>query len=360
MQLLNEESKSMKKSWRSIIISPKTSIFEAIRLVEISALQIALVLDENGRLLGTVTDGDVRRGILKGLSMEEPVAKIMFTSPAVASIHDDEEKIFSLMRRKQLGHIPVVDDKGRVVDLKVMMNIIGQQTMDNHVILMAGGSGTRLRPLTNDCPKALLKVGGKFLLETILDSLIASGFHRFYVSINYKAGMIEDFLGNGSKWNVEIDYLREGESLGTAGALSLLPERPKSSFLVMNTDLLTKVDFKKLMDFHTEHKVHATMAVREYDIQVPFGVVKIEGSDLAGIDEKPLHRFFVNAGIYVLEPDILDLVPQNQFFNMTDLFELIILKNLRTTAFPIREYWLDIGEIKDFKKANGEYHKFFG
>lgn len=347
------------KDWKFTLISPKTPILEAIRIVDTSALQIALVVDEDRRLLGTITDGDVRRAILRQISLEEPVEKIMFTSPTVANVQNEREEILSMMYRKELRHIPVVDDAGRVVNLKSLMDMVQPHSRENLVVLMAGGLGTRLRPLTKDCPKPLLKVGSKPILETILENFIDSGFYRFYISVNYKAEMIQSYFGDGSKWGVQIDYLRENKQLGTSGALKLLPECPVEPFIVMNGDLLTKVNFQQLLDFHCEYQAQATMAVREYDFQIPYGVVQVQDNYLAGLDEKPVHRFFVNAGIYVLEPEVLKLIPKNRFFNMTDLFDQLLESNLKATTFPLREYWLDIGQLKDFDQANGEYYQYF-
>lgn len=347
------------KDWKSTLISPRASIVEALKIIDDSSMQIVLVVDENQKLLGTVTDGDVRRAILRKISLNEPVEKIMHTSPRVASITDDKKQVISLMRQKDLKHIPVVDEAGRVVDLKIFIDMIKPQHTENLVVLIAGGLGTRLQPMTEKRPKPMLDVGGKPVLETILEGFISYGFQRFYISVNYKAEMIEEHFGDGSKWDVEINYLREKETMGTAGALSLIPEKPEAAFIVMNADLLTKVNFQQLLDFHYEHQAKATMSVREYDFQVPYGVVQVENDRLLNLNEKPIHKFFVNAGIYVLEPKVLDIMPKNQFFNMTDLFEKLLGKNLKTVTFPLREYWLDIGQIRDFEKANGEFNEIF-
>lgn len=347
------------KNWKSTLVFPQTSILEALKIIDNSSMQIALVVDENHKLLGTITDGDVRRAILRQVSLKEPVKKIMFTSPTVASVYDDKEKIINLMRQKTLKHIPLVDDAGCVAGIKALSDMMMSLNKENLVVLMAGGLGTRLRPMTEDNPKPMLEIGGKPILETILEGFVNHGFQRFYVSVNYKAEMIEEYFGDGSRWGVEINYLREKERMGTAGALSLLPEKPEAACLVMNADLLTKVNFQQLLDFHYERQVVATMAVREYDFQVPYGVVEVEDDHLLNLDEKPVHRFFINAGIYVLEPKVLDFIPQNQLFNMTDLFGQLLEKEFKAATFPLREYWLDIGRLRDFEKANGEYPELF-
>ena len=228
---------------------------------------------------------------------------------------------------------------------------------------MAGGLGTRLRPLTEDCPKPLLKIGGTPVLETILEGFINKGFDTFYISVNYKAEMIESYFGDGSRWGVNIEYLRETQRLGTAGSIRLLPEKPDLPFLVMNGDLLTKVDFAQLLEFHLNNQklssAMATMCVREYNMQIPYGVVRQEGNRLTRLDEKPIQRFFVNGGIYVFEPDMIDLIPEDEYFDMTHLFDKMMKNNHKTVVFQIREYWMDIGHKGDFETADGEYGEIF-
>jgi len=224
---------------------------------------------------------------------------------------------------------------------------------------LAGGLGSRLQPLTEDKPKPLLSVGDKPILETILESFVEQNFRRFYISVNYKADAIKEHFADGGKWNAEIRYLEEEPRLGTAGALDLIPERPELPLLVMNGDLLTRVNFQDLLDYHRDQKAEATMCVREYDFQVPFGVVEIDDHNIRSIDEKPVHRFFVNAGIYVLEPGLIDLIPKGEYFDMTDLFARALEKGYETQAFPIHEYWLDVGRIDDLDRANHDYQNGF-
>lgn len=346
-------------TWKEILVSPETSIRKAIHVLDESAKQIVLVVDVNNRLLGTVTDGDVRRSILKGMSLDDAIQKIMNTYPTIARIDESRESILAAMQRKGLHHIPLVDENHCVMGLETLDELIQPCARENRVVLMAGGLGSRLSPLTDECPKPMLKVGNKPLLETILENFIEYGFHRFYISVNHMAEVVKSYFGDGTRWGVDICYLQENQRLGTAGALSLLPKKPTESLLVMNGDLLTKVNFKQLLDFHSGHHAQATMCVREYDFQVPYGVVKIDDHRINSIDEKPIQRFFVNAGIYVLEPEVLDLISPNTYFDMPTLFEKLIgLKN-ETAAFPIREYWLDIGQLSDYNQANGEFMQVF-
>lgn len=347
------------KDWQSALIPSSSSFREAIEIIDNSALQAGLVVDEKRCLLGMITDGTIRRAILRGVAMEENIQQVMFTSFKTASVSDSNEQILATMKKEDIRHIPVLDENGVLHGLKVLSEMLTAEPKENIVVLMAGGLGTRLRPLTERCPKPLLKVGDKPILETILQSFAAQGFYRFYLSVNYCSEMVKEYFGDGEKWGVQIDYLEEDERLGTAGALSLLPARPTLPFFVMNGDVLTRINFEKLLEFHSGHETAATMCVRQYDYQVPYGVVRFDGVHLQGIDEKPIHKFFVNAGIYTLSPEALDHIPKNQFFDMPSLFQSLGIEDIKTTVFPVREYWMDIGQMKDFEQANGEYGTYF-
>lgn len=343
------------KDWKNVVVSPDATIRETIEKIDASALQIALVVDQDNRLLGTITDGDVRRGFLKGASLDNAASRIMNASPVTATENEGRDSLISLMRSRSLHQIPILRGDGLLVGLEVLDEVLFADKRNNPVVLMAGGLGSRLRPLTNDCPKPLLSVGNKPILETIIDNFVEHGLKRFYLSVNYKAEMIEQHFGDGSRWGVEISYLREGERMGTAGPLGLLPASIDEPILVMNGDLLTKVNFSHLLNFHSEHKAMATVCVRDYEFQVPYGVVKVENNHLMAIEEKPVHHFFVNAGIYVLEPDVLRMVPENAYYDMPCLLKKLLSENYETAVFPLREYWLDIGRIDDYERANNEF-----
>ena len=341
-------------------IAPTGTIAEAIRVLEESGVQICLVVDERRRLLGTVTDGDVRRGILRAIPLEAPVTQIMRSDPRVGRPGDASETLLTLMTELEIKQLPLVNGEGEVVGLVTARELTKPSAeRENWVVLMAGGLGNRLRPLTDTVPKPLLKVGHKPLLETILESFRAHNFTRFFLSVNYKADMVKEYFGDGTAWNCRIEYLEEKERLGTAGALSLLPDRPTAPVVVMNGDLLTKVNFSSLLDYHTEQSAVATMGVREYDFQVPYGVVEIHEGRILALKEKPVQSFFVNAGIYVVDPAAVDQVPRDRFFDMTELFNRLIASQQTTAVFPIREYWLDIGKPDDFIRANGEFSEIF-
>ena len=336
--------------WKTVLVGPDTPALEALRIIDSSRLQIAMVVDGAGRLLGTVTDGDVRRALLTGKALTSPVTEIMFRTPTTAPPEADRETLLGLMQAKVLRQIPIVDAQGRVVGLESMMSLMATRELANPVVLMAGGRGERLRPLTDACPKPLLKVGGKPILERILENFLSQGFRRFYISVNYKAEMVEAHFGDGSRFGASISYLREEKPLGTAGALTLLPKLDLP-FLVMNGDLLTKVNFAHLLDFHTEEAAAATMCVRDYTTQIPFGVVRAEGNKLLRIDEKPSQTVFVNAGIYALSPDVLGNIPAGEAYDMPRLFETLVAGGAKTLVFPVRDAWLDIGRMDDYERA---------
>jgi dTDP-glucose pyrophosphorylase len=348
------------KNWESTLIQPGASVLEVVKIIDSSTpLLTALVVDSEKKLLGTVTDGDIRRGILNNKTMTDPVEMIMNPKPVSISINDSEKKFQQITTlNKRCRIIPVLDEKARVVDIK-LTTLVHTKTMNNPVLIMAGGLGTRLRPLTNDCPKPLLKVGKKPILEIILDNFIDHGFYDFYISINYKGEMIEDYFGDGSEKNISIKYVRETKQLGTAGSLSLLEKEPQQTIIVMNGDLLTKVNFQQLLDFHESNKSQATLCIREHDFQIPFGVADISDCNLTGLKEKPAYKVFVNAGIYALNPDIIKMIPNDKYYDMTDLFAALLQKNIKPTVFPVREYWMDIGRISEYERASEVYPTLF-
>jgi NDP-sugar pyrophosphorylase family protein len=283
----------------------------------------------------------------------------MHTDPIVAHLHESPRKIQAMMRARGIKHIPVVDQEYRVVDLYIYDRLDEEDKKENLVILMAGGLGTRLRPLTDHAPKPLLRVGDKPILETILQEFIEHQFVNFYFSVNYKAEQIKAYFQDGSRWNVNIRYIDETKRLGTAGALSLLPEEPTKPVIIMNGDLLTKVNFNHLLSFHEQNGMSATMCVREMEYQIPYGVVKTSDHRLVSIEEKPVSHYFVNAGIYVLNPEVLPLIPKDTYYDMPSLFDQLLERGFEVGVFPVREYWLDIGRMSDYEKANREYLEEF-
>ena len=347
------------KNIKNIKLKQNATIKEALGIIDSGAMQIALVVDDNDKLLGTLTDGDIRRGILRGLDLDSSIETIVFKEPAIAKISSTKEEILKIALSKKLHQIPIVDDNGIVLDLKEIEELVEPKIKTNRVILMVGGLGTRLRPLTQDMPKPMLKVGNKPILQTIVDKFAEYGFVNITMCVNFNASIIRDYFGDGKEFGVNIDYVLEQKRMGTAGALSLLKERPSEPFFVMNGDLLTNVNFEHIFNYHTLHKATATMCVREYDYEVPYGVVKMNDNKITAIAEKPVQKFFVSAGIYMLSPEILDLIPQDEFYDMPTLFEKAIAQDKNVISFPIHEYWIDIGRLEEYQKANEEYAKIF-
>jgi len=340
------------KHWKTALVRPGTTLEKAIKVLDRAALRIVLVVDNQQKLLGTMTDGDLRRALIKHQPLDTAVENVMNPQPMVATLDWSRERLLHVMEQQQVLQLPIVDEQHRLIGLESLHELLNQQTHDNPVFLMAGGFGTRLRPLTDDCPKPMLKVGDKPILQVILESFVKEGFHRFYISTHYMPEMIRDHFGDGSQWGVSIQYIHEDEPLGTGGALGLLPkdeiDRP---LFVMNGDLLTTLNFQSLLQFHEAHPASATMCVREYEYQVPYGVIESQGHHIKSMVEKPLQRFFINAGIYLLDPFLIQRVPQNHRIDMPTVLENEIAVNRKINMFPIHEHWLDIGRMDDFYKA---------
>ena len=339
------------KNYKDILLSPGSTIREALEVIDSGAIKIGVVVDENEKLLGTVTDGDIRRGILNTLSLDDAIDSVICKTPVVCKIDDSKEKILEIAVDKKLYQIPIIDSTGKLIGIEEVDELLKPEYKRSKVVLMTGGLGTRLRPLTNEIPKPMLKVGDKPLLESIILGFKKYGFTDIVLSVNYKSEIIENYFGDGSNFGVNIKYIHENKRMGTAGALNFMRELLSEPFFVMNGDLLTNINFEHMMDYHVENRSIATMGVREYDFQVPYGVVNLEGVDIESIAEKPVHNFYVNGGVYVLDAKVLDFVPENEFFDMPTLFEKVIDKNLKCISFPIREYWLDIGNHLDFSQA---------
>jgi NDP-sugar pyrophosphorylase family protein len=283
----------------------------------------------------------------------------MNRNPKLASAEAPDEEIQALMRREVIHQVPIVDEDRRLVALRTIDTFVAAERLENRVVLMAGGLGTRLRPLTETVPKPMLPVGGRPLLETLVQSFIDQGFYRFDFSVNYRAEAIEEHFGNGYRFGAEISYLREQEPLGTAGSLSLMGERPTAPFFVMNGDILTSINFRHMLDFHKETGAAATMAVFEKGFDIPYGVVEVDGDRLLTIREKPTHNFFISAGIYILEPKVLERIAPGRFLDMPDLFGQMVEEGEVVSAFPIREYWRDIGQHQDLDRAEKDFPQVF-
>ncbi len=347
-------SETAETSWQKALLPASSNIEQAIHNLDESHVQIVLVVSSEGVLLGTITDGDIRRGLLRGLDLSSPVTSIVKRDPLVVPPGMNRDTVLQLMQANVFSAIPVVDANRNVVGLHLLNELLLPSQRPNLMVIMAGGRGNRLRPHTENCPKPLLPVGGKPMLEHIIERARAEGFRHFVLAIHYLGHMIEDYFGDGSRWQVRIDYLREKSPLGTAGAIGLLNPRPDAPFLVSNGDVLTDIRYGELLDFHCQNGASATMAVRVHEWQHPFGVVRISGVDIIGFEEKPVARSHINAGIYALEPAALDALSAGEHCDMPTLFSRLQERAGRTIVYPIHEPWLDVGREEDYDAANGK------
>jgi dTDP-glucose pyrophosphorylase len=335
------------------LISPNLNIREVIKFIDQGAAKIALVVDEERILLGTVTDGDIRRGLLNGESLLSSVKEIM--NRDFRSLPSDCKEIYALriMQESKLHHIPGLDSEGVLVRLFSLEDAIKTKQLDNWVVVMAGGKGKRMQHLTKNCPKPMLPVCGKPMLEIILEQCVEAGFRKFFFSVNFLKEQITDYFGNGELWGAEIQYLIESKPLGTAGSLTLLPEPPVKPLLVMNGDVLSKVDYVSLINFHERNQSSATICVSEHQTEIPFGVVNVRGGWIESLEEKPLLTHTINAGIYVLNPELISLLHKDEVYDMPELIELGLERKLQMNAFPLHEYWIDVGQPQTLEKVNG-------
>ncbi|MDX8126169.1 CBS domain-containing protein [Methylomonas sp. LW13] len=350
----------MKQHWQQVLIRPEATLRATIEVIDRAALQIALVVDDQEKLLGVVTDGDIRRALIRGLSLEHPVFEVMNKRPKVAALNDSKTQLIAMMEGHHLYQLPVVDEQGRVVRLESLQALYKQPAFPNPVFLMAGGFGTRLRPYTDECPKPLLEIGGKPILETIIENFVKSGFRQFYIAVHYRAQQIKDYFGDGGRWGIKIDYIDETEPMGTAGAIGLMPDNlPDVPLIVMNGDILTQIDFSRLLAYHNEQQAIATLCVRQYEYQIPYGVVRLEQQRVVGIEEKPLQSCLANAGIYVLDHSLINSISAQKKLDMPTLLNQQVAAGEIVSMFPVNDYWLDIGREADFLRAQGEFAKYF-
>ncbi len=338
--------------WRQAILPIKTTIEQVIQNLDQIAIKIVLVINETGELEGTISDGDVRRGLLKGLDMKSPITSIIHHDALVVPPDLGHDLVMQLMLANKIQQIPVVDEQHHVIGLHLWDEMATSSARSNLMVIMAGGRGTRLSPYTEDHPKPLLSVAGKPMLEHIIERAKREGFSRFVLAIHYLGHMIEEYFGDGERFGVQIDYLREESPLGTAGALSLMNPLPKEPFVVTNGDVITDVRYGELLDFHTKYTAAATMAVRVHEWQHPFGVVQTQGVEIIGFEEKPIARSHINAGVYALNPDALSFLIADEHCDMPTLFERLQAKVQRTVAYPMHEPWLDVGRPDDLELAN--------
>lgn len=342
-----------------IIVPENSTLRNVMSVIEKGKLKVAIVVDKKKKLKGIITDGDIRRALLSNIAIDDLITEILIKKPIVCNASSSKDEILKTAIENQVYQIPIIDNDGILIGLEIIDDILKPIPKKEKVVLMVGGLGTRLRPLTEKIPKPMLKVGDKPILETIILNFKKYGYINIVLSVSYKAEIIKDYFGNGQKFGVNIEYINEEKRMGTAGALTLMKDILTENFFVMNGDLLTSLNFEHMMKFHFECNSIATMGLREYDFQVPYGVVNIKDKKIVGIEEKPVQNFYVNGGVYVLSKQVLKFIPDNSFFDMPTLFEILINKKLTALSFIIKDYWLDIGRIEEFEKANQEYYKVF-
>lgn len=344
-------SNNSQQTWRNALLPIGSKIQQAIRSLEISGMQIVLVVTNEELLAGTLTDGDIRRALLKGMSLDCKIDDIIHLNPLVVPPEIGREHVLQLMQVNKIHQVPIVNSEGLVEGLHLWDSVVAPESLDNMMVIMAGGRGTRLHPHTHNCPKPMLEVAGKPMLEHIIEHAKADGFQNFYISINYLGHMIEDYFKDGQKWSIHINYLREDSPLGTAGSLSMLPKNLDTPFVVTNGDVLTDIRYGDILRFHIKHHALATMAVRQYELQNQFGVVKVKGVEIEGFQEKPIYRSHINAGIYTLDPTTLNQLKIGQYCDMPTLFERVRQGAGLTIVYPMHEPWLDVGRPDDLTRA---------
>jgi dTDP-glucose pyrophosphorylase len=339
----------------ALCIGIDATLFEALQVVDRGAQSIAFVVDGTGRVLGTLTDGDLRRAILGGASLQDRCLRTAMRSDfASVSKGEGRAEVLDIMQARDIGQLPVLDAAGRLTGLHTIGHLLSATELPNWVAIMAGGRGTRLQHVTQTVPKPMVKVAGRPILERLILHLMGSGLKRFFISVNYLAEVIEQHFGDGSKLGCRIEYLRETQPLGTGGSLALIKPRPTHPILVVNGDLVTQCDVASMIEFHQAGGFAATFGLRQHDVHIPFGVARVEGDRLVELREKPSEQFLINAGLYVLSPEALDLIPPNEAFPITEMFHRCSAKQLPVGAHIVQDDWIDVGQPSDLRRARGE------
>lgn len=348
------------KNWQSIILSDTASIRDAMRCLDKGSLRICLAIDINKKLIGTVTDGDIRRALLKDANMDDSINGIMNKQPLTVTENTSRQQRFNLMKQHDLIAIPIINGQGQVIGLETLHQAMQPEKLSNPIFIMAGGFGTRLQPLTDYCPKPMLRVGDKPMLEHLINQFKSQGFYNFYISTHYLPEVITSYFGKGDNWGVSIDYIYEEKPLGTGGALGLLPKNlPELPIILMNGDVLTNINYSQILQHHTSNSFDATLCVKESEYSIPFGVIETENQLIINMVEKPTYHYKINTGIYVLNPEIVASVKRNEIIDLPTLLERHRKENKRIGTFTSYDYWLDIGQMKDYQKAQQDIEYLF-
>jgi dTDP-glucose pyrophosphorylase len=335
-------------------ITPDASLIECMRNMDITGAGIALAIDREFRLIGTISDGDLRKALVKGCPLDSSIANHINRNCFHVLPDVSRAEVLDIMQARRFEQVPIVDEQGKLIGLHLLHDILGNVIRPNWAVIMAGGKGMRLRPVTEKIPKPMIRVAGRPLLERIILHLVSCGICRIFISVNHLAQVIEDHFEDGSKYGIKIDYLHEIDPLGSGGAISLLPEIPQHALLVMNGDLIVDTNFSEMIEFHSKNNFYATMGVYSYFHQVPYGCVELQDNRLIGLEEKPVLERRINAGIYVLSPQAVSAIPLNTYFHITTLFEDAIKNNLICGTFLVEREWIDIGSPQQLWHARGE------
>jgi dTDP-glucose pyrophosphorylase len=338
-------------AWEKVVVLSNATIEKVINILNETGFRIVLVVSIDGTLEGTISDGDVRRGLLRGLSLSDSAKDILFRNPLVVGPYTEPNKVLELMNSNGLFQVPIISDNGKVIGLHLWENLKESRKRPNLMVIMAGGKGTRLLPRTENIPKPMLRIMGKPILQHIVEQAKYDGVSNFAIAVHHLSGLIEEYFQDGSKFGVNIEYLREAKPLGTAGALGLLSQVPKHPIIVSNGDIVTDVSYGNMLDYHSQNNAFATMAVQFQEIQNPFGIVEVEGNEIRGFREKPITKNLINAGVYVLDPSSTLLLEESMSCDMPFLFQKLMSANKKVVAFPLHENWIDIGRPEDLDRA---------
>lgn len=352
-EIENDKMKEPSEDLNKYVISENSTILQAMQAINDNWREMVLVDDAKGRIQGIITDGDIRRGLLKGLTLDSPIDQIVNHTFFSVGPNDKRADVLDIMMSRNIRAVPTLSENGRLLGIHFLRDLIGGRKRPNVAVIMAGGKGVRLRPLTNSCPKPMIEVAGRPIIERLILHLLSHGFKKIFISINYLGEMIENRFGDGSNFGCSIQYLKEDMPLGTGGALSLLPAGINKPILVMNGDQITQADLGKLMDAHVEGDFKVTIGVKLHQVQIPFGVIEQKDNRYINMREKPSANFLVNAGIYVFDPSIVKFIPKGKEFPITDLFNALKEKQLHIGVHYIEEDWIDIGRHDELKKARG-------
>lgn len=339
-----------------ILVYKDYSLRHTLEVIDYGAKGIVLLVDESKRLLGTITDGDIRRAILKGISLEDSIEKVAHLNPVSVKQSMTRQEIKDIFIKKAVKDIPVVDNDNRVIDLISINDILLPQGKENPVIIMAGGLGTRLKDLTKEIPKPMLRVGEDPILQHTINNFKQYGYNKILLSVNYRSEIIENYFQDGLAYGVKINYIKETKRLGTAGGIKLAKDFIKSPFFVTNGDVFTNLNVENMMRFHIESGFDITVGTRKHTFQIPYGVIETENDNIIEIKEKPIIEYLINGGIYCINPNLIDFIPDDQYFEITDLINICIKNGRKVGSYEIKDYWMDIGRIEDYNKVNKDIY----